>query len=423
MGIDVGQAIKINRLRLNMTQSDLAKGIISVSYLSKIENGTAEPPHEVLELLSERLQLNPLEPGIQIDHNTVIRWFHHLLRSNVDESIRIYNKLRHNLTNAIDKKLLSLIEIHKLHYYILINDKTEAENLVFSLQKSSKRFNEVEKYYYYKFLGNYHYSLLSFKKALEYYQTAEQYGKSEIFHQNEEINNLYYLIGNVASKVRQTHLCLLYTIRALEYYQSNYDLKKCAECHILQGISYRRINEIEKAKESYRYAINIAEKIEDKETLKLGYQNLGTLNSIGKDSIEAIDYFLKSYELRKNDRVDRRIVPVSSLMKEYYSLGDIKNSQVWLEIGLNLCKSLEPIDSVYVYEFDVYNFLITGYDNSFEKLIIKKIIPFFEARELYYEKSVYLELLANYYKQNRKYKLSTYYYEEAFKTISKIINI
>lgn len=166
MGIDLGQAIRINRLRAKMTQAELASGIISVSYLSKIENGTADPPNDIVELLGDRLKLNLSDTENHVTDETIIQWFYHLLHSELEESIRIYNKIKNNLSNVIDKQLLSLIEIHKLYYLVLINDLEEAKHHLHSLQRSSKRFSDKEKYYFYKFVGNFHYSSLAYKKAL-----------------------------------------------------------------------------------------------------------------------------------------------------------------------------------------------------------------------------------------------------------------
>lgn len=420
MGNDLGQAIKINRLRANMTQADLANGIISVSYLSKIENGTAEPPDEIIELLGEKLKINMLHSDEHITDQTIIRWFHHLLHSKLDESIRLYNRIKDNLSSAIDKQLLSLIEIHKLCYYSLIQDLDEAEKQIASLQKSSKKFSDIEKYYFYKFIGNYHYRKLSYKKALESYLEAEKLNKAELFHKMEEIHDLYYLIANAASKSRQTHLSLLYSLRALDYYQPNYKLKKCAECQIILGISYQRLREFEKAKASYNRAIDIVEKIDNSLLLKLCYQNIGSMFSDWKQPTDAINYFLKSYELRKYDSDTMKIIPISSLMKEYYNLGDISNSKVWLDLGLDLIKSLNPLDSTYVYEFTVYKHLINGIDDTFEDLMTKEVIPFVEEKELIFEKVFYTKILAKFYKDKRKYKLSSHYYEKAYKTIAEI---
>jgi HTH-type transcriptional regulator, quorum sensing regulator NprR len=412
MGIDLGQAIKINRLRANMTQSDLANGIISVSYLSKIENGTAEPPNEVIELLGEKLKFNIKDSEDEITHKSIIQWFRHLLRYEVDESILLYNKIKSNITNLVDKQLFSLIEIHKLCYYILIQDLEEAEIHMVSLQKSSKRFTETEKYYFFKFTGHYHYSHLAYRKALGYYQEAEKCLKYDIFHKSEEIADLFYRIACSASKIRQTHLSLLYSLRSLEYYQSNYDLVKSANCHILLGISYRRINDIEKAKESYNFAIKIAKDISNNELLILCHQNLGKLLSSIGDSEEAISQYLKSYELRKNSALHRKLTPISSLMKEYYQIGDKDNAKIWMELGMDMSKMLKPSESIHVYEFKVYQYLINGLNTSFESLIIDHIIPFFNERQLHYEESRYLKLIAQYYFNDRKYKLAATYYKK-----------
>jgi HTH-type transcriptional regulator, quorum sensing regulator NprR len=411
MGIDIGQAIKINRLRANMTQSDLASGIISVSYLSKIENGTAEPPNEVIEQLGERLEINLIESDDYVSESTIIRWFQHLLHSQKDESIRLYNRIKNSLANAIDKQLFFLIEIHKLYYYVLINDMHEARERLSSLEKSSKRFNETETYYLYKFAGSYHYKQLDYKKSLEYYQKAEKNSKSNLYHRSEEVHNLYYLIASAASKNRLTHLSLLYSNKSLEYYQMNYNLKKSADCHLLLGISYRRINDFEKAKECFDLAIKIANTIDDTGLLTLYYQNYGKVFSSIGNSEEAINNYLKSYELRKDHDVLRKLTPVSSLMQEYYNVGDLVNSKIWLELGIEMSKGLEPSESIHVYEFMVYEYLINGIDNSFESLITNHIIPFFSEKQLYFEESKYVKLLAKYYYDNRKYKLAATYYK------------
>lgn len=52
-----GSLILRERLRRNWSQEGLCSGICTISYLSKIENGKAEPSEEILRLLMERLGL------------------------------------------------------------------------------------------------------------------------------------------------------------------------------------------------------------------------------------------------------------------------------------------------------------------------------------------------------------------------------
>ena len=53
----LGNLIYRERMRRNWSQDGLCKGICGVSYLSKIENGRAEPSDEILRLLLQRLEL------------------------------------------------------------------------------------------------------------------------------------------------------------------------------------------------------------------------------------------------------------------------------------------------------------------------------------------------------------------------------
>ena len=49
--------IRYERLRRNWSQGGLCEGICAVSYLSKIEQGKAEPSEEILSALIERLDI------------------------------------------------------------------------------------------------------------------------------------------------------------------------------------------------------------------------------------------------------------------------------------------------------------------------------------------------------------------------------
>lgn len=60
----IGYLIKYNRLKLNYSQEGLCKGICAVSYLSKIENGSAEPSPEIIDQLFKALNINYLRDEI-----------------------------------------------------------------------------------------------------------------------------------------------------------------------------------------------------------------------------------------------------------------------------------------------------------------------------------------------------------------------
>jgi HTH-type transcriptional regulator, quorum sensing regulator NprR len=172
--------------------------------------------------------------------------------------------------------------------------------------------------------------------------------------------------------------------------------------------------------ENYQLAEIIATNISNRNILAICRQNIGKLYSILKKSDKAIDTYLSSYELYKNSSTLKKVIPISSLMKEYYKKGDLFNAEKWLKKGLDLSNHLNPLESIYAYEFEVYTHLIKGFGNSFEDLMIKKVIPFLDERELYYERFIYLGILADYYFNNRKYKLAANYYNCASKTLTNM---
>ncbi|WP_226535515.1 helix-turn-helix domain-containing protein [Fictibacillus halophilus] len=60
INLNLNEQIRYYRNSLNLSQTALASGICSVSYLSKIENGLTKPSDEIYSLLFYRLGLDPL---------------------------------------------------------------------------------------------------------------------------------------------------------------------------------------------------------------------------------------------------------------------------------------------------------------------------------------------------------------------------
>lgn len=81
MEYNYGNLIRVERLRKNMKQSVLARGICSISYLSKIENNQTSASEEVLELLFERLEIEvPLYHDFSYQSEKVIKEIREILK-------------------------------------------------------------------------------------------------------------------------------------------------------------------------------------------------------------------------------------------------------------------------------------------------------------------------------------------------------
>lgn len=409
-----GEKIKYYRKKQQLTQGELAKEIISVSYLSKIENGTAIPSSEVIGMIYDRLGIErSCDLYTEEKHQKLCEiWFQHLFNNDKEKMIDAYRTIKDCLHLISDNKLITMIDIHKLRFYILIQEYDKAKKQYQSLTSIHERFNKMEMYYFYKFSGYYHFTNLSYHKAFTCLKDAESYLAYAFYQKDAEPYSLYYMIALAASHTRQMHITLTYSDKALAYYQKNYSLKQCAQCHVLIGLTYTRLKDYEQAKHHYRLAETIVENLNEKSLLATILQNKGNLYANLGEHDDAIEYYLKSYQIRKD--ASKQIVPVSSLMKLYYNNGDVENARKWLEKGLHLIENHSLENYVHIHEFTIYEQLLNRVNNaSFQDIILNNIIPFLEEKELHTDKLYYLQILAEYLYENRKYKSSADFYKMA----------
>ncbi|QTM98473.1 tetratricopeptide repeat protein [Sediminibacillus dalangtanensis] len=409
---EIGNRIKYYRKKMCLTQSELSEGIISNSYLSKIENGFVKPPDEIINLLCKKLKIDPVSEKSERMNKICNIWFQNLFEQNLEEMKKNFHQINSHHDLITDNNVLLLIDIHKLRYYILLKDKKKAHEQYQYLKSHSKNLSGNQKYYWLKFRGYYFFYNLAYQKALESFQEAKDYINDVCHSQLKEKGSLYYMIALSASHTNQSFFTFKYANKALKYYQKYYNLKKCAQCHILLGITYLRINDIKNSLESYQSAQYIAEKTDDEELLSISVQNIGNLYSKINHSPKALEYFLKSYELRANKPKPHHITPIASLMKEYYQIGDLRNAEKWMKTGLSLLSHIKT-SHIYQHEFDVYKHLIKGDNDALEELILNKIIPFLESKGLHHQKFSYYKLLGEHYFSKRKYKLSAMYFNFA----------
>ncbi|NQD67585.1 helix-turn-helix transcriptional regulator, partial [Bacillus haikouensis] len=59
--MNIGSKIRFHRQKRNLTQEELSKGIISVSYLSKLENNQVTPSDDIIQLICKRLGVSSLQ--------------------------------------------------------------------------------------------------------------------------------------------------------------------------------------------------------------------------------------------------------------------------------------------------------------------------------------------------------------------------
>ncbi|WP_112182284.1 MULTISPECIES: helix-turn-helix domain-containing protein [Paraliobacillus] len=420
MATGIGKKIKYYRIKAKMTQEELANGIVSVSYLSKIEHNTAAPNIEAIKLICDKLQIKPVctdDEQILIVCN---RWFTELLYGNLATAHKTYQQISEEFEKVIDSDLYCLVELHTLQFYLLTNQIENAKIQYEKLARYEHSLSELEFYYWNKFSGCFHIENSAYSLGLEKFQNAEKLIKSEIHNYQYELHDLYYRIAKVTTDLYFTYHAMTYANKALKYYRNNYLLKNCAKCHILTGIGYQRMREIEKSKKSFQLAITIADEQDEQGLLAECQHYLGVLYKRKLQPVQALHCFNQSYQLVKNTLSQEELVATINLMKEYVDQNDLDQAIIWYERAVNMAKKMKTNKSVLVYEIKVYKYLIYGFTPSFETLMQKEVLPFLKERELYIEYGLYLKKMGEYYYKERKYKVAADYFEEAFQSVDQI---
>ncbi|MDC3417048.1 helix-turn-helix domain-containing protein [Aquibacillus salsiterrae] len=414
--VNISDDIRYYRKKANLTLEALAKGIISVPQLSRIENGQVIPKEDILRLLFEKLGIYITSDHNEVIHHLCQKWFKSILEGERELSSKLFNKINDFNIQGLD--IEKLLDIHKLHFYILIDESLLAKQQYDYLLKISDLFNSTENYYLYKFCGNFQFYKGAFEKAFDNYKKAESFiDKSDLLFHDQEKSDLFYLISLTARKLQKIYQIIEYSKKALFYYQDSYNLKRCAECHVLMGLGFRRIEEYDVALIHYQKALSIAETLDDKSIISLSKQNIGHLFSVKEDSNLAIEYFLDSYLLKKEMREDTSVAIVS-LVEEYYRLKLNSKALKWLEIGLG---DVDNKPSLCFLKLKVFEHLIKGYNSTFENLILLEVIPFLESRGLKFETAYFYKILGDYYIHNRKYKKASIHFQLSNENYSKII--
>jgi transcriptional regulator with XRE-family HTH domain len=146
----VGQRIRYYRKTKGLTQEELAQGICSVSYLSKIEKGDAKSSEEVINLLCDRLGISSGE----VDSNEILEmlneWNMTMVNRRFDEAERLYIQVTEKVKMIHDPQILLRHELFLARYH-LTKQPADAVLALGYLKKVDKLVEQLSselKFYY-----------------------------------------------------------------------------------------------------------------------------------------------------------------------------------------------------------------------------------------------------------------------------------
>lgn len=421
--MEIGPLIKLHRIKQNMTQEDLAAGIVSESYLSKIENQKTDASPEVIALLCERLGIQLNAENEDMIKEKVEEWAALLYDSHSREEQETKYKELDILFKNNNSDFEITYEIHKIRYFLIRNDNLKTKEQIEKLSTLESSFEDKQNFYWNKYLGNYYQTHDGDNiKALHYYERAESLIRS-IDLTEIELADINYILAVTHTKLINNLQSMEYSNKALDAFRQHYNFVRCAQCHILLGICYRRMQMIDLAIKQYNLAQHLGEITENSEVILLSNHNLGYLHSTLGESEEAIEYLEKAYEMETR-YTDTQVITSISLIKEYYNSNRLKEAKKILEKDYDLLEHL-PTQSKksFKLEMDVYKHAIYKDYDKLEHILINEFLPYLEEKNDYVNIVTYSNMIGEHFEKQKKYKNAANYYKMASSSYQKLLKV
>lgn len=421
--IETGSFIKLQRTKQKMTLGELAEGIVSVSYLSKIENLKTEPSPNIIELLCNRLGIELHSDMEEVIKEKCEEWYQMVFYNQDKEAIiETYKEIQDLLDRNISESML-LFEIYKVRYYLILGEVQEALKQLNELNRLTNSFDTKELYYWYKFKGNYNSTMNENKAAMDRYQRAENIVR-KLDVSEEEVADLHYAMAITHSKLRQTLEAIDFANQALDIFMKMYNFNRCAQCHIVLGISYRRIKMYDKSIKNYNLAKHLASLDNNNEIKQLTNQNLGYLHLVQGNHIESIKFYREIIDEDDVNSIDK-ITAMTQLIKIYYNLDNVEDMNEVMDKSIKIIDEVtgHPDYQFYYYVIYTYYYSINKNAVKFTELVKNKFIPFLKKHRDFVNLINFASMLAKHYEGIHKYKDATKYYKLANDSYKKLSNI
>ncbi|MBD7984080.1 helix-turn-helix domain-containing protein [Sporosarcina sp. Sa2YVA2] len=408
----IGMIIKTERLRNDMKQETLAKDICSISHLSRIESGKTEPSKELLQKLSDRLGVLIADESENVEMDQLQEQLESVINARDQEGaaqlMEELNVLLHKM--PIEAAIRIDLELMLLRAQSVLHKKEE--NILQALAKFTETdFNltPIQAFRVQQIKGIASYGVGELKVCLDCFSEGVELAELLPLSHYERADFSY--VQSIAFMADgQKFEALEKAKDALTYFQSIMASRRVLECHLVCGVAYKQIGQMDRAIETFHQAEKVCRQFDLQSFLGMIYQNLGTVYSVMGQSDLAISYFQQAVEY--NEQPEDQVYTILSLLREYAKFGDGEKVRHWLEGGACILPQLRvPIRQRFKTHFDVHRALLEENDEQIESSLLTAVRYFRKKMDKNQTKH-YSKRLAEFYVSKRKYKKAVEYYRQ-----------
>ncbi|RZT21417.1 helix-turn-helix domain-containing protein [Fictibacillus sp. BK138] len=412
----LGEKIRYFRKVKNLSQQELAAGICSIPYLSKIENGVTQPSNEIQQHLAARLEVR-LE---SINENEMIQkyieLFYSLYQRDHKSAEQKFNALAASPLQSVDDDILH--KIFKSIYIMMTKLETHGVHALLDEVSHIGNVMKGEKAFYYLLAkGQLSYFLNEYDEAFHYFLKAEKQLENHRF-QDWEKGYLLYMIGLTANQLYRNIVALEYTARALEIFEKNYFFKRCADCRIILAIVHLRVKNFDESTNQLLLAETIANTFNDDVLHGVIYHNLGSIATHKGEADQAIELYLKSLAAKEKVTLSAKIMTIFALVKEYEKTNQSAKGLEIIDAWMEQVQA-DPLNRGFELHFLYFKHLFK-YGEINADFMVNELIPYFEQRNEWVHLADYYPILGKYYENQQKYKQASQYYSLAFEALKNM---
>jgi tetratricopeptide (TPR) repeat protein len=323
-------------------------------------------------LLSNRLDIqNPKDSNINtLRLKEKALKFYRLIRNNeLLEGKQLYQEIVNEFADVLEPDISLITGLVQLRMALVNSNFEQATFYYYKVVKLNEYKDRELSFLYSRICGLYHYLYGDLKESLEYYKNIERIGNYEF------IEEVYYQMALIYSRLNKLSYSSLYLEKALEIFVPKMDYEQCTNCNLLLAVNYRRMGEFEKSIEFYNEILLQVSYRDNKIMEAKIHHNLGLVyNNLGQNEF-AIEHLLESIDKKESLTHTGRNLSntIYLLAKIFFEMDKKIDAQKWIKKGLQIAQNFDEEDDKIKLMFLKY--LVE--DKLSESFLTKVAIPYF----------------------------------------------
>jgi HTH-type transcriptional regulator, quorum sensing regulator NprR len=411
-----GRLIKYHRQQQGLKQDDVALGICTPSYLSRIENGIVIAEQAVYEMLLARLGIDLVEEKEQLTaKRSFLETIYGKLLSNEDLTQKELERLESFQTEIFQQEIYLLAGLVYSRYLLSINVLKEARELLIKMEPFITWHQDRVTQMYIGITTFAHLSYLEFQEIIlteEQQQVSNYMNTASRF---EQANYMYHL-AFAYHRHYSFQQALYYIGIATQIFSHQYKPLFQLKLYSMMGVILNDLNRFQEALVEYEAGVDLLRNVAAIQTPRQWsslYNNIAYCYECQGLLKEAIS----RYEQANSYEEDLDLHSVINWMRATYQQGDEETLyKLFLQYPRERFQELHHQYQWHLLKYaNERNFTLTKL-KDLEELVF----PYFEQQEFYSLTLFYAPLWAAFYEELHAYKHASICFKRAFIASEKV---